>query len=69
MNAFRTYATLFEIAEDNNARIMKENKFAESRKKISARIETAQKKYDDINAKSLSEWESEFFTKYGENAL
>ena len=69
LNAFRTYATLFEIAEDNNARITKENKFAESRKKISAKIETAQKKYDDINAKSLSEWEEEFFKKYGENAL
>lgn len=69
VNAFRTYISLFEIAEDNAALITKENKFAESRKKISAKIETAQKKYDDICAKTLSEWESEFFKKYGDNVL
>lgn len=66
---FKETCALFKIPADNPVRIEKLRANGERIAQLKVDKEDAQKKYDDICAKSIETWESEFIKRYGENAL
>lgn len=66
---FKETCALFKIPADDPVRLEKLRANSAKIAELKTEKEKAQKAYDDICAKTVEAWESEFVKKYGESAL